>query len=89
MVNDNKNYVVLDINKYNEMVLNNELMKNILKIYMENTVIDCIDSPELTYTGQKRLNNLMYESNTNLKEKVKELLNEKKNTKEEESEADD
>ena len=89
MDNNNKNYVVLDINKYNEMVLNNELMKNILKIYMEHTEIDCIDTPELTYTGKKRLNNLMYESNTNLKEKVKELLNEKKNTKEEENEAND
>lgn len=82
-------YIFIDVNEYNEMVFNNELMKNILEIYMEHTEINCINSPELTYEGQRRLNNLMYESNTNLKEKVKELLNEKKNTKEEENEAND
>lgn len=94
MANDNKNYVVLDINKYNEMVFNSELMKKILKIYMENTEVNCIDEPNLTYEGQKSLSHLIYESNTNLKEKVKELVNKKKeieekNKQEEENEAND
>lgn len=76
-------FVFIDINKYNEMLLNNELMKNILEIYMEHTEVDCIDEPDLAYEGRKKLSHLMYESNTKLKEKVKDLLNEKKEAKEE------
>lgn len=87
-------FVVIDIDQYNEMVFNSELMKKTLKIYMENTEVNCIDEPNLTYEGQKNLSHLIYESNTDLKEKVKELVNEKKEAEEkkkqeEESEADD
>ena len=67
-------FVLIDINKYNEMLVNNKLLKDIIEIYMEHTEIDCIDEPDLVYEGQKKLSHLMYESNQELKEKVKAQL---------------
>lgn len=79
-------FVLIDINKYNEMLVNNKLLKDIIEIYMEHTEIDCIDEPDLAYEGQKKLSHLMYESNQELKEKVKALKEEKKKDKEENEE---
>lgn len=79
-------FVLIDINKYNEMLVNNKLLKDIIEIYMEHTEIDCIDEPDLVYEGQKKLSHLMYESNQELKEKVKALKEEKKKDKEENEE---
>ena len=85
MSNDSKNYVVLDIENYNELLKNNEIIRRIEEIYYKYTYLADNNLSLLSYDGEREIQNYLFTVDEGIRRHVNYLINQK----EKESKADE
>lgn len=71
MANDNKNYVVLDIKNYNELLKNNEIIRRIEDKY---TYLADNNLSLLSYDGEREIQNYLFAVDERIRQHVNHLI---------------
>lgn len=74
MANDNKNYVVLDIKNYNELLKNNEIIRRIEEIYYKYTCLTDNNLSLLSYDGEREIQNYLFAVDERIRQHVNHLI---------------
>ena len=74
-----KEFVVISLDKYNDLYQANQILNDIYVIFSNNLGISCIGHPSLDIDGEEKLMELIINKNPYLERKIAIMTEEQKN----------
>lgn len=74
-----KEFVVISLDKYNDLYQANQILNDIYDIFSNNLGISCVGRPSLDIDGEEKLMELIINKNPYLERKIAIMTEEQKN----------
>lgn len=74
-----KEFVVISLDKYNDLYQANQILNDIYDIFSNNLGISCVGDPSLDIDGEEKLMELIINKNPYLERKIAIMTEEQKN----------
>lgn len=70
-------FVIISLEKYNELYKNNQILNDIYDVVLDNLYIDCVKEPTLSIVGIEKLIEIITHNNQYIEKKLNVLKEEK------------